>query len=210
MKLKVCGLSSADSIKEIAALRPDMMGFIFYAPSPRNACAVLHSMVRTLPEWIERVGVFVDSPVDHVLHVAGRYELDTIQLHGKETPEICREIRSHGYKVMKAVGVNADIDWDEYRAYEGAVDMFVFDTLTAMHGGSGRKFDWSLLRTYPLSIPFLLGGGVGPDDARAAIEAASQLPLMAGVDINSRFEIKPGQKDAAKVSAFFNQIKTVS
>lgn len=210
MKLKVCGLSSADSIKEIAALRPDMMGFIFYAPSPRNACAVLHSTVRSLPADIERVGVFVDSPVDHVLHVAGRYELDTIQLHGKETPEMCRAIREQGYKVMKAVGVNADIDWDEYRAYDGAVDMFVFDTLTAMHGGSGRKFDWSLLRTYPLSIPFLLGGGVGPDDARAAIEAASQLPLMAGVDINSRFEIKPGQKDTAKVSAFFNQIKTVS
>lgn len=206
MKLKVCGLSSAESIEEIAGLKPDMMGFIFYAPSPRNACAVLHSTVRSLPEGIERVGVFVDSPVDHVLHVAGRYELNIIQLHGKETPEMCREIRSHGYKVLKAVGVNADIDWDEYRAYEGAVDMLVLDTLTAMHGGSGRKFDWSLLKSYPLSVPFLLGGGVGPDDAPAVTEAAAQLPLMVGIDINSRFEIKPGQKDAAKVSAFFSQI----
>lgn len=206
MKIKVCGLSSAESINEIASLRPDMMGLIFYAPSPRNACAVLHSTIRELPESIERVGVFVDSPVDHVLHVAERYGLDTVQLHGKETPDMCRSIREKGYRVMKSVGVDSEIDWEEYRPYTGTVDMFVFDTVTAVHGGSGRKFDWSLLSDYPLDIPFLLSGGIGPDDAEAVNEAARQLPLMAGVDINSRFEIRPGSKDAAKVAAFMNTL----
>lgn len=207
MKLKVCGLSSPESIREISALKPDMMGFIFYAPSPRNACALLHSEVKTLPEEIERVGVFVDSPVEHILHLAERYGLTTIQLHGKETPETCKTVHDAGYKVMKAVGVNGDIDWDEYKTYEGNVDMLVLDTLTAIHGGSGRKFDWTLLRDYPLNIPFLLSGGIGPDDVEAVVKAASELPLMVGVDINSRFETKPGAKDAAKVSTFLSSIK---
>lgn len=137
------------------------MGFIFYAPSPRNACALLPSIVNSLPADIERVGVFVDAPVEHVLHTASRYGLDTVQLHGKETPEMCRQLRASGLKVMKAIGINPDINWEDVRCYEGSVDMYVLDTLTAMHGGSGRKFDWNLLRDYPLGTLFLISGGIG-------------------------------------------------
>lgn len=109
MKIKICGLSDPDSIRQIALLRPSMMGFIFYAPSPRNACALLPSVVNALPADISRVGVFVDAPVDHILHTASRYGLDTVQLHGKETPDTCRELRRAGLRVMKAIGVNKDI-----------------------------------------------------------------------------------------------------
>lgn len=209
MKIKICGLSDPDSIREIARLNPTMMGFIFYAPSPRNACALLPSVVNALPEGIERTGVFVDAPVDHILHTASRYGLTTVQLHGRETPEMCLTLRRSGLRVMKAIGINPDIDWDTLRPYEGTVDLYVFDTLTAIHGGSGRKFDWTLLRTYPLATPFLLSGGIGPDDTDAITQAAATLPLMAGIDINSRFETQPGTKDPILVSNFLNRMENV-
>ena len=207
MILKICGLSDPENIREVSSLHPDMMGFIFYAPSPRNACALLHREVRNLPEDIDRVGVFVDAPVSHVLHLAEKYALTTIQLHGHESPAMCDEIRSNGYRVMKALGINRDTDWEEYRCYEGHTDLFILDTLTAMHGGSGRKFNWSLLRDYPLQSPFLLSGGIGPDDARAAMEAEASMTLMTGIDINSRFETSPGHKNITLLKQFINELK---
>lgn len=208
MKIKVCGLASPENIREISSLRPDMMGFIFYAPSPRNACALLHSNVTSLPDGIERVGVFVDSPLEHTLHVASRYALTTIQLHGKESPEMCRAVRENGYKVMKAIGVNATIDWETLSEYKGNVDYLVLDTLTAVHGGSGRKFDWTLLSDYHLDIPFLLSGGIGPDDAASVVKAARELPSMIGVDINSRFESSPGIKNIRLLNEFITEIRS--
>jgi len=184
-----------------------MMGFIFYAPSPRNACALFPQIVNALPADIGRVGVFVDAPVDHILHTASRYGLSIIQLHGRETPEMCCALRSAGLKVIKAIGVNDDIDWATVSHYEDKVDLYVLDTLTAIHGGSGRKFNWALLRGYPLSTPFLLSGGIGPDDAEAVKKAASVLPLMAGVDINSRFETIPGAKSPQLIANFIENLK---
>ena len=202
MLTKICGLSDPESIRQLAALHPSMMGFIFYAFSPRNACALLPSVVDEIPPEIERVGVFVDAPLDHIFHVADRYGLSTIQLHGKESADTCRELRAHGLKVMKAFGIEDTVDWETLRPYEGNVDRFIFDTATAYHGGSGRKFDWSVLNDYTLTTPFLLSGGIGPDDAQAVREAAASLPLMAGVDINSRFETRPGCKSPELVKAF--------
>lgn len=207
MIIKICGLSDPVSIREIAWLKPDMMGFIFYAPSPRNACALFPQIVNALPADIGRVGVFVDAPVDHILHTASRYGLSIIQLHGRETPEMCCALRSAGLKVIKAIGVNDDIDWATVSHYEDKVDLYVLDTLTAIHGGSGRKFNWALLRGYPLSTPFLLSGGIGPDDAEAVKKAASVFPLMAGVDINSRFETIPGAKSPQLIANFIENLK---
>lgn len=207
MIIKICGLADPDNIRQISQLCPSIMGFIFYAPSPRNACALLPAIVNALPDSIERAGVFVDAPVEHILHTASRYGLHTVQLHGKETPEMCKTLKAAGLKVMKAVGINKDIDWETIRPYEGTVDMFVLDTLTAIHGGSGRKFDWTLLQNYPLATPFLLSGGIGPDDAEAVKDAATRLPLMAGVDINSRFESSPGVKHPQLTAGFINAIQ---
>lgn len=206
MIIKICGLSDPESIQSISQLRPSMIGFIFYAPSPRNACALLPSSVATVPGEIERVGVFVDAPVDHILHTASRYGLSTVQLHGKESPQDCIALRNAGLKVMKAVGIGHDMDWSLLSPYVGTINLFVFDTLTAVHGGSGRKYDWNLLANYPLDIPFLLSGGIGPDDAPAVLAASKSLPLMAGVDINSRFETRPGCKDTSMVASFINSV----
>lgn len=210
MILKICGLSDSDNISLIAGLSPSMMGFIFYASSPRNACALLPSAVNALPVGIDRVGVFVDAPVSHMIRTAQRYGLTTVQLHGCETPDTCRTLRQSGLKVMKAIGVSSGIDWEAIRTYEGAVDMYVLDTHTNSYGGSGRKFDWNLLLDYPLETPFLLSGGIAPDDAEAVCAAAATLPLMAGVDINSRFETRPGVKDPELVEKFQKSIMNQS
>ena len=135
-----------------------------------------------------------------------RYGLTTIQLHGNESPDICRELRKPWLKVMKAIGIGENIGLEKLRQYEGSVDRFVFDTATAYHGGSGRKFDWTLLRDYPLTTPFLLSGGIGPDDAEAIREAAASLPMMEGIDINSRFETRPGCKSPELVKAFMEAL----
>ena len=107
---------------------------------------------------------------------------------------------------MKAFGIEDTVDWETLRPYEESVDRFIFDTATAYHGGSGRKFAWSVLNDYPLVTPFLLSGGIGPDDAQAVLEAASSLPLMAGVDINSRFETRPGCKSPELVKTFLEAL----
>ena len=206
MLIKICGLSDPESIRQISDLHPSMMGFIFYAPSPRNACALLPRIMSDIPDDIERVGVFVDAPVEHIMRTVLRYGLTTIQLHGNESPEICRELRKPWLKVMKAIGIGENIGLEKLRQYEGSVDRFVFDTATAYHGGSGRKFDWTLLRDYPLTTPFLLSGGIGPDDAEAIREAAASLPMMEGIDINSRFETRPGCKSPELVKAFMKAL----
>lgn len=210
MITKICGLSDPESIRQIAELKPSMMGFIFYAPSPRNACALLPSIVDSITSDIDRVGVFVDMPVDHVLHTASRYGLSVAQLHGAESPDVCRQLKDSGLKVMKAIGINKDVDWTTLKKYEDCIDMFVFDTLTAVHGGSGRKFDWNLLEGYTLDIPFLLSGGIGPNDISAVNEAFHSLPLMAGVDLNSRFETYPGSKDTTLIKDFVTQLHSKS
>ena len=206
MLIKICGLSDPESIRQISDLHPSMMGFIFYAPSPRNACALLPRIMADIPDDIERVGVFVDAPVEHIMRTVLRYGLTTIQLHGNESPEICRELRKPWLKVMKAIGIGENIGLEKLRQYEGSVDRFVFDTATAYHGGSGRKFDWTLLRDYPLTTPFLLSGGIGPDDAEAIREASASLPMMEGIDINSRFETRPGCKSPELVKAFMEAL----
>ena len=206
MLIKICGLSDPESIRQISDLHPAMMGFIFYAPAPRNAWALLPRIMADIPDDIERVGVFVDAPVEHIMRTVLRYGLTTIQLHGNESPEICRELRKPWLKVIKAIGIGENIGLEKLRQYEGSVDRFVFDTATAYHGGSGRKFDWTLLRDYPLTTPFLLSGGIGPDDAEAIREASASLPMMEGIDINSRFEIRPGCKSPELVKAFMEAL----
>ena len=206
MLIKICGLSDPESIRQISDLHPSMMGFIFYAPSPRNACALLPRIMADIPDDIERVGVFVDAPVEHIMRTVLRYGLTTIQLHGNESPDICRELRKPWLKVMKAIGIGENIGLEKLRQYEGSVDRFVFDTATAYHGGSGRKFDWTLLRDYPLTTPFLLSGGIGPDDAEAIREASASLQMMEGIDINSRFETRPGCKSPELVKAFMEAL----
>lgn len=204
MIVKVCG--NAKNISEVALLKPDLMGFIFYDKSPRHACGVNPDEIISLASDIKRVGVFVNASEEYILSTCQRYGLHAVQLHGSESPDFCLRLKDRGFGVYKAIGILDKEDMEAVKRYDGSADMIVLDTKTERHGGSGVKFDWSLLDQYPLKIPYLLSGGISHEDADFL--SASIYPWMAGVDINSRFEVSPGFKDISLLTSFINKIRT--
>jgi phosphoribosylanthranilate isomerase len=199
--LKVCGLRDAANLAAVAALHPDFMGFIFHAASPRYAGVLAPAAVQALPLSIRRVGVFVDETTTNILALAQSFGLHVVQLHGHETPAQCTALRAGGLQVIKAFEVGETLDIEPLKPYATCCDYFLFDTQGPAPGGNGRAFDWQLLRTYDLPVPYLLAGGIGP--AHAAELARLRLPGLAGFDLNSRFETAPGLKDAASLQLFF-------
>lgn len=199
MLIKVCGIVDAENARGVAELAPDLMGFIFYRPSPRNAFSLPPETVRALPAYIGRVGVFVDEREELILRTARLYGIDYIQLHGSETPQTCTSLSRKGFKVIKAFGISSAGDLDATSAYTEVCDLFIFDTKTPLKGGSGRKFDHSILEGYTGPTPFLLSGGIGPEDAGIDI---SRYPGCIGFDLNSRFETATGLKDILLLKKF--------
>lgn len=198
--IKVCGMTDGANIREVEALGVDLMGFIFYDPSPR--CC------RCMPDYLpscRRVGVFVNAPQEYIQRKAAEYSLDWVQLHGQESPQMCAALRESGLKVIKAISVSCRADMELADSYQDIADMLLFDTKTPGAGGSGRRFDWSLLDAYRGSCPFLLSGGIGPDTA-SELRAFSH-PTLAGYDLNSRFETSAGIKDAALLGSFIDNLK---
>lgn len=205
MKVKVCGMKDAGNVEEIALLKPDYMGFIFHKPSPRNCIDMDPAITASLQKDIEPVMVSVDMTEDDLLTTALRYGFHTVQLHGNETPELCSNLRNKGFRVIKAFGICSSESLKALRHYEGSVDLFLLDTLTPSKGGSGKKFDWDILESYDLNEPFMLSGGVGPDDAEAILAIGH--PKFEGIDVNSRFETSPGFKDATVLRNFLSMIR---
>lgn len=206
MKIKVCGMTRPDNIVELAALRPDYAGFIFCKSSPRYAGALDPDALKALSPATVPVGVFVDSPLDEVVGIAGRYSIRHLQLHGSETPEYCSRLRAEGFTVWKAIPVASASDFRKAEDYARCADALLFDTRTEKAGGSGAKFDWRLLDAYSCNTPFMLSGGISADDACAVRQAFLNHPAMAGIDINSRFENAPGIKNILKIKFFLESI----
>lgn len=204
MKVKVCGMRDARNVKEVAALHPDYMGFIFYAPSSRSCIGIEPDIIGNLPKETEPVMVTVDMAEDDILKIAERYGFKTLQLHGKESPEMCSRLRSKGFRVVKAYGIQSSESIKELEKYSGKVDVFLFDTACASKGGSGKKFDWEILNSYNLDEDFWLSGGIGPEDAEALKELKH--PRFAGIDLNSRFETSPALKDPELLKTFLTKI----
>lgn len=199
--LKVCGLREPDNAAAVARLEPDFVGFIFHPASLRYAPPSLSgTAARALPGGPARVGVFVDGEVETILAVATDYGLDFAQLHGHETPADCAALRAAGLGVIKAFSVSKMLDFKNLHHFVPHVSFFLFDTAGPAPGGNGTAFDWQLLRDYNLPIRYLLAGGIGPE--HAAELAGLQLPGLAGIDVNSRFETKPGFKDVKALSDF--------
>lgn len=210
MKIKVCGLRCPDNIEDVASLGIDMAGFIFYDKSPRRVVKVEPDVIARLrARGVEPVALFVDEPIDTIIATMERSGFSTAQLHGGESPEYCDRLRGRGFKVLKAISIAKAADIAKAATYDGHADMLVLDTRCAGKGGSGRKFDWSLLEQATFSTPFLLSGGIAPDDAVAVKELFRKMDgLMAGVDLNSKFETAPGLKSASLLSDFINIIKS--
>ncbi|HXA00800.1 MAG TPA: phosphoribosylanthranilate isomerase [Cytophagaceae bacterium] len=203
-KLKVCGMKYADNIKAVAALKPDYMGFIFYEESKRFVGYLDEEVIGNLPSSIKKVGVFVNEVIEDILELHDKYNFDFVQLHGDESPEFCLEMKNF-IPVIKAFSIEENIDFNMLKRYKKSCDYFLFDTQTASYGGSGKKFNWDLLKKYDNEIPIFLSGGISLEDA-AQIKKLKEINIHA-IDINSRFEKRPGLKDIILIKEFMNRLK---
>lgn len=204
MIVKVCGMREAENIRAVEALGVNWMGFIFWEHSSRNVC----QRPAYLPTRAKRVGVFVDAWLDVVCQHVEAFGLDVVQLHGSESPAFLHDLRkalAGDVLIVKAFSIATRDDLLQTSLYEGIADYFLFDTKAQLVGGNGRKFDWSVLAYYDGSIPFLLSGGIGPDDA-ARLSAFSH-PRLAGIDLNSRFEAAPALKNVELLKQFLYDIQ---
>lgn len=204
LQIKVCGLKQETNIKALSQLPIDYMGFIFYNKSPRFIDnGISFDFIRTLPEHIKKVGVFVNEPSYSIINSVAHYNLDLVQLHGDETVKTCLELKPY-VKIIKAVRVSDEFDFNTLEEFAPVIDHFLFDTDTTNYGGSGKQFNWELLKKYCLNKSFFLSGGI-------SIESSAQLnefhhPLLKGIDINSKFETEPGIKDIEKIKAFITKL----
>ena len=202
--VKVCGMREGGNIREVESLGPDWMGFIFYSKSPR----FVKEEPSYLPSKAKRVGVFVDADLEYIARTTERFDLDLVQLHGNESPEMVLRLRNalpNGIQIIKAFNVAASDDLRHVSDYEGVANYFLFDTKASLAGGNGSKFNWEVLAGYQGKTPFFLSGGIGPEDA-LAVRSFSH-PSLYGVDLNSRFESVPAVKDIALLKHFLNQLK---
>lgn len=201
--IKVCGMCEAENIRDVESLGGiDMLGFIFYPKSPRY----VYELPAYLPTYARRIGVFVNEDKQVVSMYADRFELDYVQLHGNESAEYCRSLHTAGLKIIKAFSIARPKDLTRVYEYEKECDLFLFDTKCEQYGGSGNQFDWSILHAYDGDVPFLLSGGISPHSVNALKEFKH--PRLAGYDLNSRFELKPGKKDTERIRTFLNELKS--
>lgn len=201
--IKVCGMCEAENIRDVEALEGiDMLGFIFYPKSPRY----IYELPAYLPIHAKRVGVFVNADKPTVSMYADRFGLDYVQLHGTESPEYCRSLQERGLKIIKAFSIALPKDLTKVYEYEKTCDFFLFDTKCEQYGGSGNQFDWNILHTNKGHVPFILSGGIHSYSAHS-LKGFSH-PLLAGYDLNSRFEVKPGKKDTDRIRTFLNELKS--
>lgn len=205
LKIKVCGMNL--NTVEVATLKPDYLGFIFWKPSKR----CYNEELAIIPHKIKKVGVFVDESLIVVGEKVKKHDLLGVQLHGKESPEYCRQLKNelNGVKIIKVFSIKNKFDFRVLEPYEGVCDFFLFDTKGKLPGGNGYKFDWQVLKDYPSTKPFFLSGGIGLEDIDSIKEFA-QKPESAycrAIDINSKFELKPGLKDIEKLKDFIKGLK---
>ena len=229
MKLKVCGMKYVENIQKIAELQPDYLGFIFYEKSKRN----FEGIIPDLPSTIKKTGVFVNEHLEIVISLIEEYRLDAIQLHGDESVAYVAELKQHlaerralfieenksikkrknqhyisknEIEIIKVFGIKDSFNFSVLEPYLDIVDFFLFDTKGAARGGNGVKFDWTVLENYPYKKPVFLSGGIGLEDAEEIKTIRkTNLPIYA-LDVNSKFESKPGLKNSNEVKNFKNKI----
>lgn len=224
MKLKVCGMKY--NTEEVARLFPDYLGFIFWEPSPRYFSGPMPKISST----IKKVGVFVDAGFEEIIQKITRYQLDAVQLHGRESPAFCQKLKDHfaflqltqadaslpeldsdptviplkKVEVIKVFSIKEDFNFATLKPYEAVCDYFLFDTKGKLPGGNGYAFDWKVLRNYPSEKPYFLSGGIGPEQSENLLEFfdGRQSLHCHAIDVNSKFESEPGKKRPEELKLF--------
>jgi phosphoribosylanthranilate isomerase len=213
MRIKVCGMTSTDQVLQLDEMGVEFAGFIFYPKSPRYVYRFMPKpeIKKIKGKGINKVGVFVNATVEEVLQTVDDCGLYLVQLHGDETPKYCEKIANY-VTVVKAFRLREDdnVLW-KVKDYMDIADMFLFDTEGAGYGGTGKKFDWNVLKGLNIGKPFFLSGGIGPDDIEKLHEF-TQDPVakdLFSIDVNSKFETSPGIKDMDKLREFIEAVKQI-
>ncbi|MEO9571295.1 MAG: phosphoribosylanthranilate isomerase [Polaribacter sp.] len=231
MKLKVCGMKYVENIQQVAELQPDYLGFIFYEKSKRN----FEGIIPDFSNSIKKTGVFVNEYIEIVISLVEEYRLDAIQLHGDESVDYVINLKKqlaenralfieenktikkkknqhyiskNEVEIIKVFGIKNEFNFDVLKPYLEVVDYFLFDTKGKERGGNGTKFDWSVLEKYPFEKPFFLSGGIGLEDVEEVKKIMrSNLPIYV-LDVNSKFESKPGVKKIEELKEFKKNVIT--
>ena len=207
MKIKVCGITSVEQLEQLAKMRIDLAGLIFVETSPRYAHVSLRDQAEEVRNCtIQKVGVFVNEEMKTIKDIINEFGLSAVQLHGDEDPSFSKELNDH-IPVVKAFRVSGEEDIPELiKPFANSCSYFLFDTLAkGSYGGTGKTFNWSKLETAVIGKPFFLSGGISPAHVEQ-IKSFHHSSLFA-IDINSRFETKPGIKNMRMVSEFKNELE---
>lgn len=203
LKLKVCGLTNAENIKQLVKLNPEMIGLIFYLPSKRNVSIPnAFELCQVIPSHIDRVGVFVDAELPFITEAIEKCNLNFIQLYHQDISPF-QELRSN-VKLIKAIAVKTAADLLSAEEYADIADLLLFDAKGENAGGNGIKFDWQMLHNYKGKTPFILSGGIDIDDTKNIQQINHE--HFYGIDINSKFEIKAGIKNIQKIQHFITTL----
>lgn len=202
IKLKVCGMRDQTNISDLLKLKPDYIGLIFHKPSPR----FVHQIIPIeKPKATKIVGVFVDEELASIKSKIEAYNLDVVQLHGKETPEFCRAITNLGVEVIKAFNIDDQSNFSYIDQYTDTCNFFLFDTKGKLPGGNGHSFNWNILSKYKGKTPFFLSGGI-------SLSMAWKIkylfhPQLYAIDINSKFEYAKALKNVNNIQMFKDEIQ---
>ncbi len=206
-QIKICGITSLEDARFASGALSDYLGYIFYPKSPRY---IEPAKAAAITEWVEgpaNVGVFVDAGIDEVNETAHQSGMDMVQLHGTEVPNYCALIDK---PVIKSFRIDAEMTADELKEavdpYLEHVDYLLFDTKDKkLMGGTGKTFDWSVLKEIGESLPFFLAGGINSGNVREAVKTVQPF----AVDISSGVELEPGVKDFDKLSTLFDELREI-
>ncbi len=202
-RIKICGLTDVDEAVECARLGADAIGFIFFEKSPRNLTVKKATQIRAaLPDTVAVIGVFVDEPFEHILSVTKQAGLTGVQLHGNETPETVNRLMAKNLTVIKGLFEKKPPAFEESNRFHPSA--FLLECGKGkLPGGNAMKWDWKKATDFAGRHPFVLAGGLEPDNVARAISVA----FPDGVDVSSGVESKPGRKDLSKVAAFIENVK---
>jgi phosphoribosylanthranilate isomerase len=201
IKIKICGNTEPGNMMQLAELKPDFMGYIFFPLSPRDVSAKIEELpLQELPKEIKTIAVTVNKPLEETIGLVEKYNFNMIQLHGNEDPDYCRKLRQYA-QVIKVFHV-ADALPEQMGDFETCCDYFLFDTQSQLQGGSGKSFHHQILENLKTPKPWFLGGGISPEFNPGKIH-----PQPFALDINSRFETSPGVKNVEQVREFIQKIR---
>lgn len=205
-KLKVCGLTKLNQIEELISLKVDFLGFIFYEKSPRYVLnALTLNKIKTI-EHRGKVGVFVNESLEQIIEISEKAKLNFIQLHGDETDDFVTELRNRlntEIRIIKVFRIGNNVENLEFKIsnLQSHIDFFLFDTDSKAFGGTGKRFDWHILNDLEITKPYFLSGGISEENIEN-IKLLKHKPFA--LDINSKFEIEPGNKNIDKIKEFKN------